>query len=232
MKPIFISYTGTDRAWAEWIARQLGEAGYEVLFQARDFNPTASFMAEMQQALARSACTLAVLSPRYLGSRYCEAEWQAALAPDPTNREGRLLAVRVADCTPEGLLAPIAFCDLVGQDNEADARQRLLDAVQASAAAAAAAGAARAASGHRRRAAPFPPLRRKRQVLRAGRALAVGVATTVGVSHWLGGLFPHWMSTAPLALNGAALVCGGLASLLLDLGFEWRWQRGGSAEPA
>jgi hypothetical protein len=234
MKPIFISYTGADRAWAEWIARQLQDAGYAVLFQARDFNPTASFMAQMQQALTQAACTLAVLSPGYLSSRYCEAEWLAVLTPDPANREGRLLVVRVADCSAAGMLAPIAFADLVNKDNEADARRCLLEAVQASPAAAEAAGAARPGVRDSRRpqAAPFPPLRRRRQIFRGGRALAAGTVVTVGVAQWLGGWFPSWMNDAPFELNAAALVCGVLVALALDAGLEWRWQRRGRAVTA
>ncbi len=33
----FISYTGSDEAWATWVAHQLETAGYRVLIQAWDF---------------------------------------------------------------------------------------------------------------------------------------------------------------------------------------------------
>jgi hypothetical protein len=35
----FVSYTGVDSAWAEWIAWQLKEAGYTVTIQAWHFRP-------------------------------------------------------------------------------------------------------------------------------------------------------------------------------------------------
>jgi hypothetical protein len=35
MTDFFISYTGVDRAWAEWIAWQLEAAGYTVVLQAQ-----------------------------------------------------------------------------------------------------------------------------------------------------------------------------------------------------
>jgi hypothetical protein len=35
----FVSYTSADRAWAEWIAWQLEQAGYRVIVQAWDFEP-------------------------------------------------------------------------------------------------------------------------------------------------------------------------------------------------
>jgi hypothetical protein len=41
----FISYTGRDRQWAEWIAWQLEEAGYTLFIQAWDFRPGSNFVA-------------------------------------------------------------------------------------------------------------------------------------------------------------------------------------------
>ena len=46
----FISYTGADRVWAEWIAWQLEEDGYQVKIQAWDFSPGGNFVVEMQKA--------------------------------------------------------------------------------------------------------------------------------------------------------------------------------------
>ena len=46
----FVSYTGADRAWAEWIAWQLEAAGYTTLLQAWDFRPGGDFLHQMQQA--------------------------------------------------------------------------------------------------------------------------------------------------------------------------------------
>jgi TIR domain len=33
-RDFFVSYTGADRAWAEWIAWQLEDAGYSIVLQA------------------------------------------------------------------------------------------------------------------------------------------------------------------------------------------------------
>ena len=41
----FISYTGADRVWAEWIAWQVEEAGYQVKIQAWDFSPGSIYAA-------------------------------------------------------------------------------------------------------------------------------------------------------------------------------------------
>lgn len=47
MKDFFISYTGNDRPWAEWIAWVLEEAGYSVVIQAWDFRPGGNFVLDM-----------------------------------------------------------------------------------------------------------------------------------------------------------------------------------------
>jgi hypothetical protein len=46
----FISHTGVNRPWAEWIAVQLEAAGYTTMLQAWDFRPGSDFLHQMQQA--------------------------------------------------------------------------------------------------------------------------------------------------------------------------------------
>jgi hypothetical protein len=77
-KDFFISYTGKDRAWAEWIALQLEDAGYTTIIQAWDFRPGSNFVAEMDDATKRADRTIPVLSSAYLASDYAFTEWAAA----------------------------------------------------------------------------------------------------------------------------------------------------------
>jgi hypothetical protein len=121
---VFVSYTGADQAWAEWIADQLEDAGHTTLLQAWDFRPGSDFVHQMQQATTSAQRTVAVLSPAYFGSKFGEAEWQAAFAKDPTGELGLLVPVRVQDFQPPGLLASRVYIDLVGLD-EAAAATRL-----------------------------------------------------------------------------------------------------------
>jgi tetratricopeptide (TPR) repeat protein len=121
----FISYTATDRAWAEWIAWQLEAAGSATVLQAWDFQPGSDFVHHMQQATQQADRTIAVLSAAYFGSQFGEAEWRVAFAKDPTGESGVLVPVRVQACDPPGLLATRVYVDLVGLD-EAAALERLL----------------------------------------------------------------------------------------------------------
>ena len=81
-KDFFVSYTGADRRWAEWIAWVLEEAGHTVVLQAWDFRPGSNFVLAMQQAAEQAERTIAVLSPDFLASRFTAPEWAAAFARD------------------------------------------------------------------------------------------------------------------------------------------------------
>jgi tetratricopeptide (TPR) repeat protein len=128
-RDFFISYTGVNRPWAEWIAVQLEAAGYSTVLQAWDFRPGSDFLHEMQQATSSAGRTIAVLSPAYFGSEFGEAEWRAAFVKDPTGEEGLMVPVRVQECEPPGLLASRVYIDLVDTD-EPTARRLLLDGVE------------------------------------------------------------------------------------------------------
>jgi tetratricopeptide (TPR) repeat protein len=125
----FVSYNSADRAWAEWIAWQIEDAGHTTVVQAWDFRPGMNFVLEMDRAAATSDHTIAVLSPGYLGSRFGAPEWAAAFVQDPTGEGRRLIPVRVREFDRRGLLAPILYIDLVGVDEDA-ARTTLLEGIE------------------------------------------------------------------------------------------------------
>jgi TIR domain len=108
----FISRAGPDAAFSSEIARILKAQGWRVFVQELDF-ANRSFMERMHAGLKSTARVIALLSPDYLSRDHCEAEWQAALADDPLNRNRRLIVMRVRESKPEGLLATFAYWDLV-----------------------------------------------------------------------------------------------------------------------
>jgi TIR domain-containing protein/bDLD-like protein len=128
-RDFFISYNRHDQQWAEWIAWQLENAGYTTFIQAWDFRPGGNFVADMQEAAAKSERTIAVLSDTYLASQFTQPEWNAAFAQDPTGKQGLLLPVKVRDCDPKGLLSQIVYIDLTGISPE-QATERLLAGVK------------------------------------------------------------------------------------------------------
>ncbi len=50
MKNFFVSYNSADRAWAEWMAWELEQAGFTTVIQAWDFRPGSNFVLDMQRA--------------------------------------------------------------------------------------------------------------------------------------------------------------------------------------
>jgi hypothetical protein len=125
----FVSYTSSDRAWAEWIAWQLEAEGYQVVIQAWDFRPGRDFVQQMHQVVEEAQRTVAVLSPAYLSSAFGCAEWRAVFAKDPTGEHGLLLPVRVEEVEPPGLLKTRIYVDLVDRD-ATSARAALLAAAR------------------------------------------------------------------------------------------------------
>ncbi len=126
----FISYTGADRAWAEWVAWALEQAGYYVVVQAWDFVPGTNWYAMMQAAAIQCDRTIALLSPDYLKSAYAAQEWQAAQQADPKGLARKLVPIRIAPCSPPGLLATVLSFDLFGLSDR-EARTLLLGRIAA-----------------------------------------------------------------------------------------------------
>jgi hypothetical protein len=124
---VFVSYNQADRSWAEWIAWALEENSYTVVIQAWDFRPGSNFVVEMDRAAAGTDKTVIVLSDNYLRAEFTHPEWAAAFARDPRGLERRVVPVRVAPCSPTGLLAQVVWVDLAGL-SEPTARERLLQA--------------------------------------------------------------------------------------------------------
>lgn len=131
MKDFFISYTGNDRAWAEWIAWILEDAGFTVVIQAWDFKAGQDFVQRMEEALSQTRKLIAVLSQDYFDAKYTNAEWRAAFAADPSGGERRLLPIRVKECQLPHLLASRIYVDLVNLTEE-DARVMVVRAADES----------------------------------------------------------------------------------------------------
>ena len=111
-RTLFISRAGADAALAVEIARILEADGHRVILQDWDF-ANHSVMQQIQDPLSGGARVVALVSEEYLSSKNCAAEWQSILAGDPLNEKSRLIILRVTECSPAGLLAPISYWDLV-----------------------------------------------------------------------------------------------------------------------
>ena len=124
----FISYNKADRRWAEWIAWQLEKEGHSIVLQNWDFPPGANLVLEMQKAIKEAKRTIIIFSPDYLRVLDTSPELVLALNRELQKEQGSILPVQVRECKLTGLLASIAYIDLVGLD-ELTAREILLKGV-------------------------------------------------------------------------------------------------------
>ena len=128
----FISHAGADRAWAEWVAWQLTDAGYTIELDAWDWAVGQNFVLAMSDALARSDRVVTLFSKAYFERpRYTTEEWTAALVHVPETGQGRLVPVRVENIPPKDMpavLQTLLFADLFDL-HATEARRVLLEAV-------------------------------------------------------------------------------------------------------
>ena len=125
----YVSHSGHDRGWAEWVARHLIEADYTVELNSWDRAGGENFVTMMRNALQNARWVIALVSPEYLElSRDRSDEWSAALTKDADGRH-RLLLVRIEPCEMPRILQPLLWCDLVGT-TEDEAFRRLVAAAR------------------------------------------------------------------------------------------------------
>lgn len=130
MKDFFISRNGRDKAWAEWIASTLVDAGYSVVIQDWDFRPGGNFVLDMDRAIKDSEKTIVVLSDNFLNAEFTQSEWAAAFRQDPQGIKRALIPVKVRDCKPLGLLSQISYINFVNLAGESECRAALLEGLK------------------------------------------------------------------------------------------------------
>lgn len=110
---VFISYRhgDPDATFARELLMALEQRGYTVAIDERDFPANASFLQEMERCIRESRHTVAILSPRYLGSGHCEEEAIVCKVLDMGDRRRRLIPMVI-----EPVDMPAWLYGLVGID--------------------------------------------------------------------------------------------------------------------
>ncbi|MFD4745256.1 FxSxx-COOH system tetratricopeptide repeat protein, partial [Streptomyces rubiginosohelvolus] len=115
---VFVSYVGADRAWAEWVAWHLREAGHRVELDVWDWRTGDNFIERMDRALGRATAVVALFSSSYFDrARWTREEWTSAVA-----RRRRLVPLTIEPVdggeVPD-ILAAVIRKDLHGLDEQA-----------------------------------------------------------------------------------------------------------------
>lgn len=127
-RDFFLSYSTKDEAFARFVDDVLRQAGYGVFAQFRDIPAGANFVREMQKGLAQSERVVALLSPRYVASDHCQAEWSAAYADDPSGEKRKLVPLLIAPADLAPLARQIVYKPLVALSAQ-DAAKAILEAI-------------------------------------------------------------------------------------------------------
>ncbi len=124
MSDIFVSYTSTDRAWAQWIARELEALEHTPHVHEWEIGKGENILAWMSARHGDADHVLCVASDAYLKAGYSTlereaGEWRAV----DEKRAGFMLYVVVAPCVLPPLVRHFKRCELYGIPEDA-ARQR------------------------------------------------------------------------------------------------------------
>ncbi|MEU6776661.1 FxSxx-COOH system tetratricopeptide repeat protein, partial [Streptomyces sp. NPDC046759] len=118
VESVFVSYAGPDRAWAEWAAWHLREAGHHVELDVWDWRAGENFVERMSDAMRRATVVVALFSNNYFDlTRWTREEWTSIVA-----RRERLIPVTIEPLTASDIppiLTAVIRKDLHGLDEQA-----------------------------------------------------------------------------------------------------------------
>ena len=100
------------------------QEGYSTFLGERDLKVGDNFVTIIQEYMEKADKLIAVFSPSYFSSTFCQAEVSAMLA----KKKNGIIPVKVSDAQPIGELENILYVDLYNV-NESEAKNRLLKAV-------------------------------------------------------------------------------------------------------
>ncbi|MGV1949652.1 toll/interleukin-1 receptor domain-containing protein [Agrobacterium vitis] len=124
----FISYSTKNEAEAREINAYLEASGYSTIGQFKDFPVGSNFVIEMQEGLERGARAIALLSPEYVASDHCRAEWAAVYNMDPIGKDRKLVPLLLKPAPLNKLARQIVYKSLVGLSDE-ERRVAVLEAI-------------------------------------------------------------------------------------------------------
>ena len=124
MADIFVSYTSSDRDWAQWIGQELETLGHAPHLHEWEIPAGGNIAAWMEQRHNNADHILCVVSKDYLTKDYSSWERQSAQWAAASKRPNFALPVFVEECEAPTLLGPFKRCDLFGLSEE-DARARI-----------------------------------------------------------------------------------------------------------
>lgn len=119
----FVSNSHTDKQWAEWIVNCIEKEGYTTFWGERDLSIGDNFISIIQDYLEGAENFIAVLSPSYSASAYCQAEVSSVLL-----KGKKIIPIKVSEERPTGDIAKLLYVDIYNID-EKNAKEKLFNAI-------------------------------------------------------------------------------------------------------
>jgi hypothetical protein len=96
---IFISYNHAEREWVRGeLLPRLESAGLKVCIDYRDFEIGLPSLINMERAVENNRHTIAILTPDWIASEWCEFECLLTSTTDPSGRKRKLLPLMLKPC--------------------------------------------------------------------------------------------------------------------------------------
>jgi hypothetical protein len=125
MAVIFVSYTSSDREWAEWVGIELEKLGHKVRIHDWEIGAGANIQAWMEEGLQEAEICCCIVSSAYLKAPHSSWERRAAQWAATTQGPSFVHPVFVESCEAPMAMAHIKRCDLHSCAGETEARARL-----------------------------------------------------------------------------------------------------------
>jgi hypothetical protein len=119
MADIFVSYTSSDREWAQWIGQELKALGHTPHIHEWEIEGGGDIYGWMEQRHDAADHVLCVVSDEYLKAPYSTLERNAALRQANKKRPNFVLFVVVKPCKLPSLVDHLKRCELFGLPEEA-----------------------------------------------------------------------------------------------------------------
>lgn len=118
MTDIFVSYTSSDRDWAQWVGRELTALGHTPHVHEWEIGAGHDIYAWMETHFDAADHVLCVVSDEYLRAPYSTLERNAALWQAASQRPGFVLFVVVKPCRLPALSDHLRRCELFDMPEE------------------------------------------------------------------------------------------------------------------
>src|ERR1044072_6748158 len=92
---IFISYTSSDKEWAQWIGWELKQAGHQPFIHDWEIGAGENIAGWMEQRFKQADRLIGVFSDLYCKAAFSQSERWAAYWKDPRGRDGFFVPIEV-----------------------------------------------------------------------------------------------------------------------------------------